>query len=478
MRSDVIIIGSGFGGSFAAHRLVNAGAKVTMIERGPWRQTAALERLGVQMKRSPLPRGRHVFSHLVREVHAPFLKASGVRLNRHGLFDIHLGGELTVVCSSGVGGGSHVYSAMNTRPIDPAYWTGHVDGVDEHVMSPWYDEALKVMGSQVPQPGEGMPNFTGDRLAADPLLKADPDLAQPAMGYRFESGHYRNNSFFGSAQGDKVTLDERLIVPATAQGLTVLDRHEALDIGAAAKGCRVTVRDEAGRYRHLQAPRLIIAAGTLNTLRLMLSSRARGQLGELPGLGLGLGGNGDSPAWWACQHEDADYSLGPPCHGRFALREGDTPGYLTSFGLNGVDELPLPASTKKRLKQSLLLVGMGADGANGQAVWRKGRLQLRYDREANPILGDIAKAYRQLGLASGRPLYQFPQWPATVHPLGGARLSQSARTGVVNGQGQVHGLPGLYVADASALPAAPGTPPSMTIAAWGQHVAQGICLEG
>lgn len=105
-------------------------------------------------------------------------------------------------------------------------------------------------------------------------------------------------------------------------------------------------------------------------------------------------------------------------------------------------------------------------------------MQLRYDREANPILGDIAKAYRQLGLASGRPLYQFPQWPATVHPLGGARLSQSARTGVVNGQGQVHGLPGLYVADASALPAAPGTPPSMTIAAWGQHVAQGICLEG
>ncbi|MBE3072680.1 MAG: GMC family oxidoreductase, partial [Acidobacteria bacterium] len=33
---DAIIIGSGFGGSMAAHRLVSAGWRVVMLERGPW----------------------------------------------------------------------------------------------------------------------------------------------------------------------------------------------------------------------------------------------------------------------------------------------------------------------------------------------------------------------------------------------------------------------------------------------------------
>jgi cholesterol oxidase len=35
----------------------------------------------------------------------------------------------------------------------------------------------------------------------------------------------------------------------------------------------------------------------------------------------------------------------------------------------------------------------------------------------------------------------------------------------------IHDQKNLYVVDASALPAAPGTPPSMTIAAWSRHVA-------
>ena len=33
---DAIIVGSGFGGSMAAHELVNAGHRVLMLERGAW----------------------------------------------------------------------------------------------------------------------------------------------------------------------------------------------------------------------------------------------------------------------------------------------------------------------------------------------------------------------------------------------------------------------------------------------------------
>lgn len=59
----------------------------------------------------------------------------------------------------------------------------------------------------------------------------------------------------------------------------------------------------------------------------------------------------------------------------------------------------------------------------------------------------------------------------TVHPFGGARLGQNSASSVINARGEVHDIPGLFVADGSALPAAPGVPPSMTIAAWAGHVA-------
>jgi cholesterol oxidase len=41
----------------------------------------------------------------------------------------------------------------------------------------------------------------------------------------------------------------------------------------------------------------------------------------------------------------------------------------------------------------------------------------------------------------------------------------------VDHHGGIYGNPGLFVVDASALPAAVGAPPSLGIAAWAHHVA-------
>ena len=51
---DTLVIGSGFGGSVVAARLVEAGATVTLLERGPWRDTAALAAHALPDK-APLP---------------------------------------------------------------------------------------------------------------------------------------------------------------------------------------------------------------------------------------------------------------------------------------------------------------------------------------------------------------------------------------------------------------------------------------
>ena len=59
----------------------------------------------------------------------------------------------------------------------------------------------------------------------------------------------------------------------------------------------------------------------------------------------------------------------------------------------------------------------------------------------------------------------------TAHPLGGVPMGADPWTGVVDPYGQVHGHPGLYVADGSVVPGPVGANPSMTIAALAERFA-------
>lgn len=464
-QHDTVVIGSGFGGAVAAARLVDAGAPVTLLERGPWRDTAPLADADLPHK-APLPSGRHFLSHALRRAS---VAGRSIDLHRDGLFDIHLQRELSLVCSSGVGGGSHVYSAMNVRPAVEAFWNGHHDGVDDSAMEPHYRWILSQMGSiRVAEMNRSVPNWIGsDTLPSWMTLE---NVQQPALGLDPSRGQFARNSFFGSQDGNKVTLDERLLVPRLGKGLAVRDRHEVLDIARAGTALRLTVHDHGSNQRRvLLAERVVLAAGTLNTLKLLFASRARGSLSGMPALGLGIGGNGDVPAWWACREKQRDFRAGPPSHGRFALRDYCDCPDLTRYGFNG-----LPEPLSHLLRRDLVLVGMGADQANGLARWHRGRLLFAYNSAANPVLGRIQRAFDEISRRSGKPVRYLRNNPLTVHPLGGARLGQDPLTSVVNAHGEVHDIPGLYVCDAAALPAAPGAPPSMTIAAWAGHVATAI----
>lgn len=474
---DVVVIGSGFGGAVAASTLTSAGQRVLLLERGPWRDTRPVRMAGID-ERSPLPHGRFFYSHLLHQL-------GGLRLNVRGLFDIHPGRDMSIVCASGVGGGSHVYSAMNTRPARADYWDGHVPGITSSRMEQHYQWMITAMGAEVLSSGQTT-NFTGDAYAQSPHFTAE--LEQPAVSVKRSAAEVgENNSFLGSTDGSKATLDQILLLPAMAQGLEIRALHECRSLWRTPQGYRLMVMDHRqNRLYPLLANKVILAAGTLNTLRLLFSSRALGGLTGMPALGLGFGGNGDVPAYWALNQPEADLSTGLPCHGRFALRgddgkpftlPGSLPVDLTRYGLNGVDLIPMPAFIRRRLKRNAILVGMGADHANGVVEWHKGRLIVRYLQGNNPVLASIYRHFAEIARRSGRPVYVRQRNALTVHPLGGARLGSDVNNSVVNSQGEVHDNPGLYLADASALPAAPGTPPSMTIAAWARHLSLNLCKD-
>lgn len=477
---DIVIVGSGFGGAVAAHKLAATGAKILLLERGPWRDTQPVRALNrPELNPQPLPAGRHFYTHLARSVSAAFLPQKGLQINRNGLYDIHYARDMTLICASGVGGGSHAYSAMNTRPDRADYWTSVLGKSAGARMEGHYDWMLQVMGARVPTAAEQIPNFTGTQFADSPHFVADDSVLQPAMGMQRDERlqPFQNGSFFGSVTGAKTTLDTALIAPAMTQGVRVWAEQECLALHrrAAQNDFRLDIVDhQRNRYHFVTAKKVLLAAGTMNTLKLLYRSREQGGLQGMPALGSGFGANGDFPALWQREVGDADMSQGTPCHGRFALRDYPDCPNLTSYGLNGVDQIPLPAWLKRRLRKLSFIVSMGADAANGHLSWYKGRLRVHYVRYQNPVIERIARAFDEIARRSGKPVRYTQEHLLTVHPLGGARCGKNLTSSVVNLQGEVHDNPGLFVVDASALPAAPGSPPSMTVAAWAAHVAEGL----
>jgi cholesterol oxidase len=73
------------------------------------------------------------------------------------------------------------------------------------------------------------------------------------------------------------------------------------------------------------------------------------------------------------------------------------------------------------------------------------------------------------GIASGTINEALLNIPMTAHILGGCPFGRDDRDGVVDLDCQVHNYPGLYVVDGSIVPANPGVNPSLTIAALAEY---------
>ncbi len=491
--SQILVIGSGFGGAVAAARLAEAGFRVTVLERGPWRDTVPVRSMGIA-KRSPLPRGRQLWTRLLRAVGGNRFPGNRLRLSRHGLFELFFADGATIACSSGVGGGSHVYSATTIRPLVDDYWEGHAEGVSDAVMSPHYDAVLERMGSITPMADHRIPNTSRVRFAGadgiEPavpppdarvgyLLPDDPDAPRKIVddnGVERHEVDYRANEdgFLGSPAGSKTTLDVAYLAGALKRhGLVVHDLAEVETIERQQAGARYRVRYldlHSGERRSLAADHVILAAGTLNTLRILLRSRAEGGLQGMPMLGKRFGTNGDFFGYWDYNDPSVDQSTGLPTTGGVKLVGDDTSPMIGGGGMPAVASYPLPGFLRRRLARGYMIAGLGEDEMCGEVTFEKGRLKVRYDPSRSSIFARLRGIFEEIARRTGHRIF-MPRTPITVHPTGGACLGRSIEHGVVDADGEVFDNPGLYVTDAAALPRSPGGPPSMTIAAWADRVA-------
>src|SRR5262249_29344957 len=124
---DVVIIGSGFGGSVAALRAAEKGYRVGVMEAGKrWRD-------------EDLPKSQW---HLPGFLWFPAAELYGIQR----VEDLD---DVLVLCGAGVGGGSHVYANTLYVPpkqfFDAPEWASITDWADE--LAPCFDQATRMLGA-------------------------------------------------------------------------------------------------------------------------------------------------------------------------------------------------------------------------------------------------------------------------------------------------------------------------------------------
>lgn len=476
---DLIVIGSGFGGAVVAHRAAAAGLRVIVLERG--------RRMTAEIFEAMRTGGQPIF-------HGQ---------SKPGLLELHRLKGLLALSASAVGGGSNIYTAVTIRPPSEVFDAHWPSGVNSDMMTPYYDR-VEAMIAPTPMPLplprtaalEAIGRRTDRKVTRLPLAMNWPNDAVDLQRPRRAGGVYHElvTWLSGGGVARKRTLAETYLAAAESASADIRPLHTVDAIVPNAGGYRIEfndLSDDTPRPGVLHSPRGVLAAGTLGTNRLLL--RCRDLVQSLPALsdalGRGFSTNGDFGGIIVGPEPDMAPDSGPPVTAwidqwmddrLYVMETGLVPYDFGSFtGLlnpakwfGGMRLQPV-----ERCTWSFGTMGL-SDNPGRLVLGRKGTLVHRFDAARGTAFHETSlSAMKDIAGATGGRLVVPPKplvrrLPVTVHPLGGAAMAESPNRGVANPMGEVFGYPGLYVADGSLLPAATGVPPSMTIAALAERVAE------
>lgn len=481
---DVVVIGSGFGGAAVALRLAQAGRSVGILERG---------------KEYPAGRG---------EITAT---GHGTPTIRHGHFQIDVGFGMNVIRGIGVGGGSLHYFGVRLRAQPEIFdMQGWPASINRNVLDPYYDVAGDILKAEPLQPNPvlGVPARSETFLAAakkcrrcqrEPhyvpiavLTSQEPvetpsGIPQTPCVFCGECliGCPPSASFKGNVNA-RALLTLNYLALAQQHKAQIFPEHRVDRVRKVADAFEidVTLRGEGPPNRHgsLRSKQVVLSAGTLGSTEILLKSQD-----TLPPMSKKLGhhfsGNGD---FLVPKTKDTVQDLQPKSGPSITVGADFSTADYKIF-IEDLGKIPfleavfgMKKDTDPDFKRyELGYLGMGTDAGNGVLAMRDGRITLYWDpTDSLPLYKEIIASLREMTQQLGGNYANPEGYNAvtgtgliTAHPLGGCVMSDTERHGVVNPRGEVHGVPGLFVADGSMIPTALATNPSYTISALAERVA-------
>ena len=517
-RTDVVIVGSGFGGAVAACRLAATGRSVVVLERGrDWSKTRTPQR----------PRD-YLYSN--RMPH---------RLN--GWLDIRFLDQMVVATGAGVGGGSLIYANVCVDAPDRVFYSGWPSPITAAVMKDYYSEVAKVLKPQEIPAGQINPRMAmlGQAAAAmgvAPRYKSLPlavafDETAPDRGGEpwrdpsvYQSGTcvHCGDCVIGCEHDAKHTLDKNYL--AMAKGATIKPLSLVTHIEKDPNGAwRVHYRDVSegrSRKRQIVGKIVILAAGSIGSPEILLRSRDEFRtLKQLPrALGRGWSPNGDFLT--LARYRNPGQPLlqptkGPTIGSVIDLLDGvDLPddnmigydgriyvedGGLPNLGAHLLKSWKDAGGLKQRLYQKasdltdfsdmIPWFGQSIDAADGEfslrskyVFWRA-RTRLNWNpQHSMSALDTFNDVHVAMTLATGGEPMPLATWRrlrmlVTPHPLGGCNMAASEGAGVTTHAGEVFGHRNLFVMDGSVIPRAIGRNPSKTIAALAERGCERLVAE-
>jgi cholesterol oxidase len=386
---DVLIIGSGYGGAVAAAGLAGATKRGT----GEALRVAVLER-GREYLPGMFPSGLSTLAGYARGSTPLGDKVVG---NRDGLFDVRMGGDISAIVASGLGGGSLINAGVMEEPVPSVFdhrWPQELHkGV---ALAPFYEDVKQRLGVQHGAQRNTIELYKGlqpnppDKLTAlkklsgkgfkpaaiTVAMESVPNQSQVQM----TSCNFCGDCATGCNFGAKNSLDVNLLVEANRGNVRIITGATVMAVlrtenvwtvevihtlPRLARREHTPLPDDTGRLRGalLTADRVILAAGTLGSTEILLRSRQRG-LHLSRRLGERFSGNGDMIAFGPGQHQRVNAvasendppdarGIGPTITGILDLR--DTP--RDDIPAMVIEELAVPAALRRVFEEVVTTAG-------------------------------------------------------------------------------------------------------------------------
>jgi cholesterol oxidase len=509
-RYDVVVVGSGYGGGVTASRLSRAGKRVAVLERG--REILTGE-----------------FPQKFGELKGEFqVIGKGFRTGGdQALYDVRLGSDMHVLVACGLGGGSLVNAGVSLRPdkrvFTDAVWPGQI--TQDGTLDEGYRRAEQwLRPSSDPRAAE----MTKYKVLERANTKLGHTLIAPRVAVSFadnvnpaglaQVGCTRCGDCCGGCNvGAKNTVALTYLPDAVRHGAEVFTGLKVRHVKKGADGLwRVTAAATGDGAAHvIEAPVVVLAAGSLGSTEILLRSREEG-LAVSDRLGARFSANGDIVAFGYGAKTTVNavgvgyppkvegLEVGAAVSGQLDVFDPETlanelhvqEGALPSAFASVLPVLFVPNGRLLGALSSLVngvykgpfaslqtFFAVSHDSASGRFSLDNDQLSLAWpNAKDEPVYERLDAVLAKLVSESGGDYVKNPlagtvmgHQPATAHPLGGCGMGRERGDGVVDhkcrvfsgvkGAGETAVHDGLYVIDGAVIPRSLGVNPLFTITA-------------